>query len=62
MVLAVVINITLSAIVFAAITTLVMRTIRSQDSAVRAVRHARAVRSLSREQHASRLTYVRPWA
>jgi hypothetical protein len=63
MTLALVANIVLSAIVFAAVIGLIMRAIRSQPTAVIAAQPARArQRAASRERHSAGLAAVRPWA
>jgi hypothetical protein len=63
MILAVVANIVLSAIVFAAVIGLIMRTIRSQTPAVIAARPVRTQQpAWSRELRSAGLAAARPWA
>jgi hypothetical protein len=63
MIIALVANIVLSAIVFATVTGFIMRTVRSQTSAVIAVRSVRTRQpAASRERRSAGLAAARPWA
>jgi hypothetical protein len=62
MVLAVVANLVLSAIVFAAVIGLIIRAIRSRTPAVIAARPVRARQARSRNRYSAGLAAARPWA